>query len=260
MKNRAKAGQLIRFLDVPAEGIIRDLANPKAFVDQLKTACGQHFGTAGPAFVSAITENSENAAELRETLTDLIKGVSNRLTPKGAPPEVARATDRFALAEAAGLLAVELGILPFTVDEVSAAVTEVYTAWLQEARSVPDVVRSIESIRDFILKHREGRFRKLEASDSSYQMRDLAGYWDEERGLYLLTPEGFKEACGGHDPKQVAAELSKRGLLFKNDSRPQSKHVVTKGSKQLRFYAVNEEILELRLDIPGIPESAQAVG
>ena len=62
-RRHAKAGQQLRFMDIPiTEGIIvetRGLA-PAEFANRLKRACGQCFGTAGPAFVQAIIERFDS--------------------------------------------------------------------------------------------------------------------------------------------------------------------------------------------------------
>ena len=242
----AKAGQLVRFIDIPTGGqIIQGVADPKAFVDRLKRSCGQYYGTAGPLFVKKLIETADNAAELRSTVTELVDSIGKQMTPQQAAPEVARATTRFALVEAAGLLAVRLEILPFTEEEVSRAVRTVHAGWLQEAVSIPDTIRAVESVRDFILKHRDGRIKNLNCTEpDKYHVRDLAGYVDTSHSLYLLTHEGFKEACGGHDPKNVARDLQKLGLLFTNEKdRLLSKHLIPGDSKQTRWYAVKDEIL-----------------
>jgi hypothetical protein len=124
--------------------------------------------------------------------------------------------------------------------------------------SIPDVVRGVASAGDFILKHRESRFRQItdrhfDNEPSGVKIKDLAGYWDTNKKLYLLTQGGFKEACFGFDQSLVAAELDRHNLLFKNDGRPQSKHKIPGEGQQIRFYALRDEILAWSSDIPCIP-------
>jgi putative DNA primase/helicase len=247
LKRSAKAGQMVRLIDIPADGIIQNVGDTREFVNQLKLACSKHYGTAGPEFTHRIIDGLAGARELQEIVLALKAEAATRLTPKGAENEVARATERFALVEVAGLLAVAASVLPFNEQEVQDAVKTVHSAWLQEAVAIPDVVRGVEAVRQFILRHQDSRFKpvnsKTDSDDKVIILRDLAGYHDTDNRLYLFTADAFREACRGANHNQVATELLKRGLLFVNESdRRQSKHLIPdKGP--LRFFAVKEDIL-----------------
>jgi len=249
-RRTVKAGQMLRLIDIPTgDSILSDgTPEPAQLVDTLKRNSGMYFGTAGPAFMAALIHPTEDTGELRDTVTSLLDKTAKALTPPGAGPEQARAIKKFALVAVAGILAVRLGVLPLTEKEITESIRVVLNAWLTDAAPLPDVERGVEAVRDFILRHQDARFywlRWLSEKDRPI-VRDLAGYWDEEEGFYLFTPEGFQEACHGHDPKAVARELARRGLLFKNQSdRLVSKHSIPGMTKRLELYAVRDGILEI---------------
>lgn len=63
----------------------------------------------------------------------------------------------------------------------------------------------------------------------------------------MFMPETFAEACGGHNPKDVAGELQKLGFLHgsENDRYRYKCTVRVNGeSKRPRFYAVWDDLLE----------------
>jgi putative DNA primase/helicase len=242
----AKAGQLARLIDIPiGDAAIMATAGdrPEYFVDRLKRVTGQCFGTAGPGFLRAFAEMLQTVSSARhEVLRRVDAWVSGAPVARLESVEH-RALRRFALVAVAGWLASEWDILPFDGEEVDAAVLDVWNRWRGEGDSLPDSARGIASVREFIMKH-GARFAILD--QSFIDVRDLAGYRDEERGRWLFTDDGFREACGGQDPREVARELVRRGLMFKNDSdRIKSKHTIKAlGSARVSLYAVRGDILE----------------
>jgi uncharacterized protein (DUF927 family)/phage/plasmid primase-like uncharacterized protein len=248
----AKAGQLVRLLDIPAEGadggIFHDTHGlaPAVFADQLKHACAQVYGTAGPAFVCALValEDADDRAALRRELRERVDRVTAELTPPNSPPEVRRAVRRFALVDVAGTLACGFGILPFEAPEIRAAVELVRDRWLAERGVADDIERAVESVRAFILRH-EARFRETTDRENALPVRDLVGYRDRIADRYLFTPAGFKEACAGFDVKAVARELARRGWLHKDQSdRFTSKASIAGLPGRVSVYAVSSALLE----------------
>ena len=103
----------------------------------------------------------------------------------------------------------------------------------------PRTPAPILAVQAFVQRN-EARFRK---DKDHYPVRDLVGYSKEN--LFLFTPEGFAEACHGHDPTEVARELNRRGLLTRNErDRYTSKHqvVIAGEHKRLRLYAIKASI------------------
>jgi uncharacterized protein (DUF927 family) len=242
---RARGGQLVRMVDVPATGedgdIIHDAhgLGPAEFVHRIKRACATYFGTAGPAFVRYLCRLG-TTAELCELVQQDMEVAHRRLLPQGAAEEVSRVVRRFALVRVAGQLACDAGVLPFQRADIVRAVRLVLRRWLAVHGRGP-MERAVEQLRAFILRH-EARFR--DRDDATKDVRDLAGYKDRQQGLYLLTQEGAKEALEGHSVQDVMRHLLKQGLLHVNEpDRLLSGHRIHGFDRVVRLYAIRAALL-----------------
>jgi hypothetical protein len=155
----------------------------------------------------------------------------------------------FALVKTAGVLAADLLELPLSEKDIHNAVNTVADAWIQEAGSLSDVERGIIALRDFILQHRESRFRKL-PDDDRFQIIDLCGYWDMDARIYYFTEGGIKKACLEYDWKAVVEALAERQHLHTNEKDHRNikfpsrimKHKGVDKLETLRGYAVRSSI------------------
>jgi putative DNA primase/helicase len=245
-RGKAKGGQLVRMVDIPAtsgsgSGIVCDAHGllPAEFVHRLKRACATYYGTAGPAFVRALCQEGD-VARLGKTISQELDKAHQLLTPAGAAAEVSRVVRRFALVLVAGRRACAAGVLPFSPCEVESAIRLVLRRWL-DVHGHGAMERAVEQLRAFLLRN-EARFRDRKNTDHVF--RDLAGYRDRDRGLFLLTPEGAKEALEGHALRDVMRHLQKKKLLFVNETdRLLSGHQICGVDRMVRLYAVRAEIL-----------------
>ena len=244
----AHAGQLVRLLDIPVErGIITHTgsAQPAQYADRIKAACSRSFGTAGPEFVRVLINEYADVGRLVGTIKTTVEHYSAMLTPEGAAPEIRRAVKRFALTMTAGELAAKLGVLDCTVAEVEAAVRTAQRSWLTDGARVPDRLRGVINVAEFIQRH-ESRFQKL-AEPVGPPPRERVGFMGYDaaaRGdAYMFTSDGFREACGGLDAAETARELRCLGLLVSNETG----HLAPKrylDSSRVRVYIVRAAILE----------------
>ena len=113
----AKGGQVARMPGIPADAgaghyVIENLhgiADSRQFADEMKAVTRQFYGTAGDAFMEALTEPGK-LKETRETIRDGITEIVRLMRiQEGAAPEVGRIAARFALVAFAGELATNLG-------------------------------------------------------------------------------------------------------------------------------------------------------
>jgi len=247
-----KAGQQLRFMDIPTtDGIIvetRGLA-PAEFANQLKRACGQSFGTAGPAFVRALIERFDSPGALEWFVTQRVDTIARELAQDIAAPEHRRAVRKLALIALAGELAQEHGILPPMLD-IRAAVESVRDAWLSDHENRPSSVLGARAVKAFILRRRDSFRDRFDSDIGLVSSRDICGYYDRQLDLYLFTDEGFAEACSGHNPRVVAAELVARGLLNKSENRYKTKQTIRQDGvkRRPRLYAVKGDILDQDFD------------
>jgi putative DNA primase/helicase len=214
---KSKAGQQVRMLDIP---ITCDIVKDAASADALKLACSRYYGTAGIAFVQSLMDKFKTADQMQKQIGEAIEAEFLKL-PKTDAPEKSRAMKHFALVKVAGIMAVKLIGLPLTTSEVSDSVDTVANAWLNNSSLLPDVERGIVSVRDFIQKHSDSRFKKVNdetQTDERLQVNLLAGFWDIQNRIYYFTPAAFREACGDSDMREVARELKKREMLHTNET------------------------------------------
>ncbi|MEW8205587.1 MAG: DUF927 domain-containing protein, partial [Candidatus Thiodiazotropha taylori] len=217
---QAKAGQMNRFLDIPIDdAVVVDTHGKNAadFVNRLKRDCGQYYGTAGPAFIQAILDDYGKEEAIRTRIHQYIEEWRELITQGlNLEPAQARALGRLASVGAAGLFAAELGILPFEMADIQHAIETIRDAWLADELNLPEDVRGMYNVRAFILKNPD-RFGVSEMGGG--QVKNLAGYHNAAEGLYLFTPEGFREACGGVSEREVASALIDHRLLHRNNGR-----------------------------------------
>lgn len=245
-----RGGQVVRLVDIPAvdpindDGIFMHLhgsSSPARFADALKRACAEHYGHAGPMFIESLIK--EGLPSVRAELGAAFHELVNAFTPKGASSELQRIIKRVALVGLAGAKASELSILPWSKQEA------VHTAKLICTRiragrmgADGDINRSINLLKQFLLKHGNSRFRDL--ANSAEKVYELAGYRDVFKETFYFTPEGLKEACGAQEIQEVARQLKKKGYLRTPDENHLTERITVDGVGRTRLYAVSAKVLD----------------
>lgn len=251
---RVHSGQLLRLIDVPAdENIILNSGRyePAEYCDLIKKNCSEYFGTAGPAFIQSFIFEYESFYSAKREINKRFDSVYQSLKLPNMEREQERALKKFALVATAGCLASELGGLPMKSDAVIDAVKYVVNLWLSDSANLPSRIKSAIKLREFI--HRNQSRFQLSGTTNDLPPNNLVGYLHsgtangQTQRMYLFTDDGFKEACNGDNPSNVANDLKELGLLHINDNtRTKAKHNVAIGGSQkgMRFYTVLSSILE----------------
>lgn len=242
---KAKTGQIIRLVDIPiGEGVILNYHGQEsgAFVNQLKKACGRYYGHAGSTFLEALIKAEMDTASLQHRLQrEMGEWEPDFCNRPGLETHKQRVMRRFAAVTVAGILACRMGILPFEESEVVNSVLAVCDAWLRDDDNLPESVKGILAVRDFLLRH-EARIRNLHDIDAP--IRELVGYRDEVQNLYLMTDDGLKEACLGFHEKSVLGEMDVRGYLVKREARRFKSKYHIPGKGRIRLYGIRATLLE----------------
>lgn len=244
-----RTGQLLRMIDLPInESVIGDThgLEPGQFVRRLKRNCGTYYGTAGPAFIEALTNYYADAHELSLDVRDRMERHRDAFAFDLRTPEQQRVADRFCLIATACELATEMGIVDTPFEAFLAAAVELFRLWCASGADIADSVRGAMAVQAFIHRH-QSRFVPRVGSDGSSTIRDIAGYteFDDDDGslVYLFTREGFEEATQGYNSKDVAREIQFRGFLIVSEGdRYQTKRKINNGRS--RVYAVHSSVLE----------------
>ena len=246
---RAKAGQGVRMLDIPAErrfGILDELhgfPDGAAFSDAIKKSATKHHGHAGRAFLQKLTHDKRDFPALLERIKAL-----KEFSADGAEGQDKRAAGRFAMLALAGELATEYGITGWPEGEAIKAAAIGFTAWRSIRGKGSDERRKIlEQVSSFIDRHGDGRFSDAEFTGET-SVRDRAGWWRDSMGerLYLFTADGLKEALKGFDFKPALDTLQEAGALpapGADGKRAKAERIKARGAAPIRLYTINPEKL-----------------
>ena len=243
----AKAGQSIRFLDIPAaraSGVFDELHGFQSgaqLSDALKSSAKRHHGHPIRAFLQRLTSSTENIADVWEKIK-----TADVFTPSGADGQVTRAAGRFALIAMAGELATEYGVTGWPEGAALNAAVLAFDLWQSqrhggagnhEARAVRDAVAG------FIDRHGDSRFSGV--TDSEAVRNNRAGWWEDtpEGRVFLFNAEGMREALTGFDFKRGLDVLSDCGAL--PPAQAGGKHARSKriGSRIVKLYFITAEKL-----------------
>ncbi len=261
---KAKAGQLVRLVDVPAEagaglGLFEDTKgqDAAAFSKAIKQAALQVYGIAGPAFVETLTTYPEQIIAQARIVTAQITSrmLEGRRRIDG---QLSRVAERFALVAAAGELArTSLG-LPWTIGEAEAAARTCFTAWqgTRGGDGPAELVGAVEAIRSAVERHGESRFRSLDQPNaatilvfSAGPTRDLLGYRFTHEGslIWGFTATGWREVLSPVGrPSDITSMLAERGLLLVTPSDRAHRLIRKVEGRPTALYAVHAASLEER--------------
>ncbi len=220
---KARAGQLVRMLDIPADRGLGfgafDHGGPDddagALAKAFKNAAATAYGTAGPEFVRRLIADEVNGDDVRWMVADFGK----THVQAGADGQIDRAAQRFGLIAAAGELAIAMDLVPWRQGEAREAVAWAFAQWidLRGGTDPAEVRQAIEAVRHFIEQHGDARFEPLDDHDAR-PVNNRAG-WRKGRGSireWMVPPETWKsEICNGLDATMVARTLAERGMLLR---------------------------------------------
>lgn len=257
---RAKAGQLVRLIDVPADagqglGLFEHTygQNPATFAEAIKTAALKYYGVAGPAFVETLADDPRCAAEDIRRMIHEIKGRMLAGLPH-VDGQVERLASRFALIAVAGTLAHERLNLPWGEGEAEQAALACFRACLltRGGEGPGELITALRAIQEVVERYGESRFRDLgkeHGVDFGSQQRpipDLLGYRQMRAGeiLWCFTATGWRETVGGiGQPSTIARLLAERDMLASGNDRAHRLSVKVDG-RSVGTYAVRQRALE----------------
>lgn len=253
-----KAGQDVRMVDIPVlpEGLDQAFESwegfetSKALADHLRLATRRCYGTAARTFLERLCKATHQ--ELLDWERRKVAW-SHAHLPRRADSQVGRVLDRFALVALAGELAIEWGILPIPSGDAEWAAGVCLKAWIAQRGGVGagEHERGIAAVVGFIERHGTSRFADWEAlservvNSAGFRRRD-----GHDRMDYLFHAEGWKDACEGFNPKDVARGCAEAGLLeavLESGKLRFQRNVKVPGRGTERFYIITGSGLEAHL-------------
>ena len=241
-----KAGQSARLLDVRCDArafgvfdALHGLPDGRTLSDTLKTACEDHHGHAGPAFVERLLTDDQDLGALLATVRDE-PGFTGGSELEG------RAASMLALIAMAGELECYDGVAPWPEDAAIEAATLAFRLWKEgRAAGRPEDDQILEAVTAFLDRYGDTRFSVL-TEDSTIPTRERAGWWrDDGMGAdaprtYLFTSDALKEAVVGHDLTRALDALDRAGWIVERDDGKRSKKTKVRG-RSVNLYAIRPE-------------------
>lgn len=221
---RARAGQSVRLVDIPAEvdgghGAFEQLqgqANGAAFSAVLKEAASRVYGSPWRPWLEWLAKQDPTrvAVDLKAAI-DRFRAMH---VAKGADGQVIRVAERFGLVAAAGELASKAKLTGWKTGEATSAAAACFTAWMIErgGHGSAEDAALLAQVRSFLEANGESRFEPV----SGYKgppIRDRAGFIRRngiEQREYLVLPEQFKMICGGYRKDRAIQALINAGWLI----------------------------------------------
>ncbi len=245
--HRAKAGQAVRLLDIPAArkygawDDLHGLPSGTAFSDAIKLASVTHYGHAGRAFLEKLTRDKRDFCEYLERFKSL-----PGLSADDAEGQAKRAAGRFAMLALAGEVASEYGITGWPEGAAIEAAAVGFKAWQSTRGHGNDERRQIlEQVSGFIARHGDSRFSDAAQANSDDAMRiNRAGWWrDDGERIYMFNAEGMREAVKGFDFKQALNILQEAGALPMPGADGKRAKPMRIGGRLLKLYPVQADKL-----------------
>jgi uncharacterized protein (DUF927 family) len=228
-----------RLVDVPAEiqpgsaleTITRDQIHVegKRLFDAMKRQHGavglawqQHLVEVGRARIEAdLDQHREHFLTLPEVVAVIEK----------AHPQVRAVANRFALFAAALRMAIEAGLLPWSVEQADTGIVACMQRWVAQRGNLDtagEIVRAARRVEADLVAGLSDRFIHLHLSDNRWAPITPAdeikqqtpklfdGYAKPDR--ILIRPEVWRRYCDGFDPAEIAGYFKQRGVLIAGDS------------------------------------------
>ena len=243
---KSRAGQELRMVDIPADtesghGLLDILHHFPTSLDAvlaINERTLEQYGTAGHAFLMAITPQ---AHQLGEQLKTLRQEFMKNLVPHHAGSQVLRVASRFALVAIAGELASQHGITGWPQGEAKRAVKICFEAWIKARGGLENLEsESIkEQARSFFAAHGDSRFADWNDTNSGKTIINRAGFRKkhDDGDVFAVLPDTYKnEICAGYDMRTVSKILITAGWLLPDKEGKAASRASLPGMGQTRAY------------------------
>ncbi|HFW3113003.1 TPA: DUF927 domain-containing protein [Salmonella enterica subsp. diarizonae serovar 61:r:-] len=239
---RAKAGQLVRLLNIPMEKstVHHEYGNGERHAKALKAAYTEHYGATGREWVKWLASHQQEAK-------DAVKAARERwcgLIPENYGEQVKRVADRFAILEAALIAGQHL--TGWSEQASRDAMQHCFNAWVSEfgtgSKEHQQIIGQCEAFLN-----RFGFSRYLPYPDTDPRdlpIKDLAGYrvdgkQEDELSKFYTWPSIFEEEISaGFNPVAFGKALAIAGMLERGGDRLKKKALRKIGGRQQTFYVL----------------------
>jgi uncharacterized protein (DUF927 family) len=232
---RARGGLDVRLISLPAEVVPKSMfettyefENGAAMADWIKANVAKSYGVAGRMWLEYLVANVATlASELRERMAVL----EELMVHPSSGGQVRRGARRFCLIAAAGEMAIEAGILPWTKGTAAQHVHTCFDAWTATREGgvgSSDDAAMVAQVRQFIVEHGQLRLPDIgrdEQHDDRAPRTGMRVGWSKVskktsdgsvavRDYYIFVDAFRNLVCKGINYKSALALLRDRGYLM----------------------------------------------
>jgi putative DNA primase/helicase len=262
---KVPAGLKVRLLDVPAE-VQPESAFESCCANGIEEL-GKKFypltlrlhGAVGRVWLQHLVDlgSAEITTRLRRHRDEWLALLAVAAVRKTATAQVRSILSRFALIAAALRMAIDAGLLPWSINDTDLGVAACMMRWLTSRKGRLDLpgemLGATEQIRTILAANFHGRFIHQRVIDGNLDYAtpadatkpDTLGYVKD--GRILVEPTAWRSVlCEGYDPEKTARHLKDEGYLIADDGKLQHQAKVKRGGDvvKARFYALDRIILD----------------
>jgi uncharacterized protein (DUF927 family) len=254
---RARAGQEVRFVDIPADagaghGAFENLHGAPhggELAEQLRVATLKYYGTPIRRFLELLIQRcGSDLQQLKERLKQSRHDFLGREIPDPVSGQVRSVCSRFALIAAGGELATEFGITGWPKGEADRAAAICFKAWLDRRGTSGDqeTEAGIRQVRSFIEAYGDSHFYAAWEKDAE-RVVNRAGFRKRTHEVggweYYVLPEQWRdELARGYDSSALAFAMIERGLMTGESGK--SSVLIRVRGQRMRAYRITPKILE----------------
>lgn len=220
--------------------------------EALEQAAATYYGEAGKVFIAKLAQDVRNN---HDGLTQRLAGSIDRFLAKSGvdleDPYEVRFAKRFALAYAAGLLAIEYGVVPWSQEIVYRSIRRVYRkARSQRTRLVDPVQAAAKRVVRKVQKATAVDIRpeRPAVDQKTAERAKVLLIMHNGSSLFAVRPDFFKSLVGPNvSARDVARALERSGLLRPRSKTCRTRQVAIPGLKKRPDYyclVVKGEVLK----------------
>ncbi|MCX7099526.1 MAG: DUF927 domain-containing protein [Methylococcales bacterium] len=244
-----KAGQLIRFLQIPLFGQygafdeLHSYEGGGALAGAIVKQANQAYGVAGREYLNQLTQDPNTLEQCPQHLDAALKRFTARFGELSA--QEARAAKSFALVGIAGELATQYGVTGWNDGAAFDAALTCFEHWRgYRGQGDTEYLQIVEQIRAYLEMYGDARFTSI--TDDTRLHGERSGYWRNSSNggrEWLFTKAGLQQATKGYDIKQIVGALKEVGWLMLDGEGKSTKlaNFLKNETGSKRFYIVTPQ-------------------
>ena len=242
-----RAGQEVRMANIDCDSWkyrgfndLHDVADGGEFSIMLKANAAKYYGTAGDAWLYAITQ----PGGIPEDISQAVDTIMEAMLPEGASGQVRRVARQFALTAYAGELATKHGITGWKEGEATAAAKECLLLWV-DGFGGADGKREDRQIIEAVEKFLFANISRFQGTSETFYRgnKERVGFVRNnpgEDGAFIIPTGQLTQLAEGYSKEQIITALRMTGMLNEpgKDGKSAVSEWIATEKKSMRVYTI----------------------